>query len=105
MDFIRTSEGNKPLCPSLPQLTPCSTKLAGAKPEHFAGAFLGVEPEKAQVRIARFQHCPAAADLAEQAAVFAQMAADVLDDARDDGDSVGAPVERDRRLVPAFRRQ
>jgi hypothetical protein len=34
-----------------------------------------------------------------------QMVDGLSDDARDDGDPVGAAVERERRLVPAFRRQ
>src|SRR6202008_1811096 len=50
-----------------------SLQRRGRQPEHLARGFGGVEPEEVRVGETRFQRGAAAPDLAEQAAVGAQM--------------------------------
>src|SRR4051812_18944223 len=80
-------------------------QLLRVEPEHLAGAFLGVEPEEALVRIGALDRLSSAADLAQQTTIGRQVAAGLRENAPDDRKPVGAAGERELWLVPAFRRQ
>src|SRR5260370_36893672 len=82
-----------------------SADLSSIKPKHFAAAFLGIEPQKARLRISLLQHRPVAPDLAKQARVGRQVAACIVDDPAYDRNTVGTAVEGERGLVATFGRQ
>src|SRR5712671_7507957 len=82
-----------------------SADLSRIKPKHFAAAFLGIEPQKARLRISLLQHPAVAPDLAKQARVGRQVATCIVDDPAYDRNTVGTTVKSERGLVATFGRQ
>src|SRR5258706_4294806 len=82
-----------------------SADLSSIKPKHFAAAFLGIEPQKARLRVSLLQHPAVAPDLAKQARVDRQVATCIVDDPAYDRNTVGTAVKGVSGLVSAFGRQ
>ena len=69
------------------------SEVRGSDPEHLALGVLGVEPEQGQVRIGSLEIVAAAADLAEQPALWGQMLPGLVQQAADDIEPVSAAIE------------
>src|SRR5215813_8172821 len=82
-----------------------SDQLSSIKPKHFAGAFLGVQPQKARLRKGVLQDQAVAPDLAKQARIGGQVTTCIVDDPAHDRNTIGAAVEGERWFVATFGRE
>src|SRR5262249_56752683 len=80
-------------------------QLSSIKPKPVAGAFLGVEPQKARLRKGVLQDQAVAPDLAKQARIGGQVTTCIVDDPAHDRNTIGAAVEGERWFVATFGRE